>query len=337
VAERRGAPTRERRRVGLRRRIAAPCLRRRVGAPPLVGAPVASPHVGVGASGGAAEVGGDRPSWNTPPTLLRARGGRGRWVADRRGTPTESKHVRGDGGGWWPNIVVHPPRDCEREGRRWVAAERYGTPPTRLRARGAEVGGGRVSWYTPHAIARARGGGEWRPNVVIHPPRDCEREGRRWVVAERCGTPPTHERLRARGAEVGGGRVSHPHAIASARGGGEWRPNVVIHPPRDCEHEGMSVTWRGWRGREGRQPSRGRQACGPRRCRGPPKARVTGVRRWFWSASRGTSGGPVEIVHIQDQAWFHWISGGGHQDSKVGHTKKNPKSTTSCDMFNSNG
>jgi hypothetical protein len=72
----------ERRHARASARIAAPCLRRRVGAPPPVGTPVASPHVGVGASvyvkaSGGAEVGGDRPSWNTPPTLLRARGGRG--------------------------------------------------------------------------------------------------------------------------------------------------------------------------------------------------------------------------------------------------------------------
>jgi hypothetical protein len=110
----------------------------------------------------------------------------------------------------------NPPRDCEREGRRWVAAERRDTPPTRLRARGAEVGGGRTSWHTPRAIASARGRGGWWPSVMVH-----------------------------------------RHAIASVRGGGEWRPNAVIHTPRDCEHEGMSVTWRGSRGREGRQPSRG--------------------------------------------------------------------------------
>jgi hypothetical protein len=213
-----------------------------------------------------------------------------------------------------------------------VAAECRDTPPTRLRARGAEVGGGRMSWHTPRAIASARG----RRWVVAEchgtPPRNCEREGRRWVVAECHGTP--HAIASARGgggwwpsvmvhphaiasARGGGGWwpsvMVHPHAIASVRGGGEWRPNAVIHTPRDCEHEGMSVTWRGSRGREGRQPSRGRQACGPRRCRGPPKARVTGVRCWFWSASWGTSGGPVEIVHIQDQAWFHWISGGTRQ------------------------
>jgi hypothetical protein len=82
------------------------------------------------------------------------------------------------------------------------------------------VGGRHVSWY-PHVRASARGG-EWRPSIIVHPPRDCEREGCRegggWVVAKRRGTPM---RERARGV-ASGDRASlyTPHAIASARGVG---------------------------------------------------------------------------------------------------------------------
>jgi hypothetical protein len=177
VAERRGAPTRER--AHAHRRPVSASSRRR----PCRLTPCRRRGVGL-------------------------RRGVGRWVVtDRRGIHLPRYCEReGVGGGGWPTVVA-PPRESKHEGRRrWVVADCRGTP-TRERARGAaEVGGGRMSWYTPHAIASARGGGGRRPNVMAHPPRDCEREGRRWVVAECHGTPP-HAIARARGV-VSGGRTS---------------------------------------------------------------------------------------------------------------------------------
>jgi hypothetical protein len=210
------------------------------------------------------------------------------------------------------------PHESERGGRRrWVVAECRWYPHARARARAAEVGGGRVSWY-PHARARARGGGGgWWPSVMV-PPRESEREGRwRWVVAECYGTStrerarrrwvvaelswyPTRERAQG-AAEAGGGRVSEV-------GGGRtsWYTPHAIASTRGCR-------WRGG-GREGMQP----------------QSRATGVRRWFWSASQGTR-------------WFHCVAEGTGQQAaarlklELDTPKKNPKSTTSCDMFNSSG